>query len=88
MAIANNSERPAAPKARLATARELLNTVVPAYLSPPPSERALVTWLKRAGVPSLKANPAAIRGGGQTWWHVSGVERMLREKAGLIGGAQ
>jgi hypothetical protein len=72
-------------RARMATARELLDTVVPAYLTPIPSERALVTWFKRFGVTGLKANPSAIRGGGKTWWHVADVEKMLREKAGLLG---
>lgn len=72
-------------RARLATLDELLATVIPAYLAPVPSRKTLGRWLEAAGINKLKANPAARRGGGTTWWHVAQVERMLRQKAGLIG---
>ena len=76
------------PKARLVDTATLLAVIVPAYLDPVPTKRSLTTWLHAAGINHLKANPGAKRGGGKVWWHASQVERLLRERAGLVGGAQ
>lgn len=75
-------------RARLATVDELLEKLVPQYLTPVPSRRAFIEWLGRAGVDRLKANPTAKRGGGACWYHVSQVERLLRQRAGMAGCAE
>ena len=73
------------PRARLATLDELRATVLSAYLQPVPSDKTLRAWFKEAGIPRLKSNPTAKHGGGIVWWHVAAVEKLLRQKAGLIG---
>ncbi len=69
--------------ARTATLDELLKTVVPLFVSPPPSKRRLKSWLDRARVSRCKANPLASRGGGQVYYNVSGVEKYFRRRMGL-----
>jgi hypothetical protein len=72
-AILNNS-------ARLATLGHLLQTVIPAYLTPSPSPETLRTWFDTAGIPRFKSNPAAKRGGGPVFYSVSAVEKFLQSR--------
>ena len=72
-AILNNS-------ARLATLGHLLQTVIPAYLTPSPSPETLRTWFDQAGIPRFKSNPAAKRGGGPVFYSVSAVEKFLQSR--------
>ena len=56
--------------ARLATLDGLLETVIPAFLNPPPSRETLRAWFDAARIPRFKANPSAKRGGGQVYYSV------------------
>ena len=56
--------------------------LVSKYLAPLPSKRAFRAFLRRNGVPSLKPNPAARRGGGVPYYHVATIERILRTRCG------
>jgi hypothetical protein len=78
---------PKAPeiRARLATIDQLRETLLPQYLDPVPSRRSLKEWFRRAKLSSLKANPAARRGGGAVWYSVAQVERLLRQRSGMAG---
>jgi len=78
------SKRPAT-RARLATIDQLRETLLHTYLDPVPTRRALKEWFKRANLSSLKANPAARRGGGTVWYSVAQVERLLRQRSGMAG---
>ena len=71
-------------KAMTATLEVLLapGGLVAAYMDPIPSPRRFARWLKQAGVPKLKPNPAARRGGGTPYFHVATVERILRQRSG------
>ncbi len=66
--------------ARLATLDELLKTVIPAYLTPPPGRETLRDWFDEARIPRFKSNPAARRGGGPVFYSVSAVEKFLRSR--------
>ncbi|MEI7939401.1 MAG: hypothetical protein WCK27_22175 [Verrucomicrobiota bacterium] len=63
---------------RLATLDVLLETTIPAFLSPPPSRDTLREWFDRARIPRFKANPLARRGGGHVYYSVAAVEKFLR----------
>ncbi len=67
-------------QARLATLKRLRETILPQYLDPIPSDDTLRTWFDNAGVPRLKANPVAERGGGIVQYSVSHVEKFLRSR--------
>jgi len=67
-------------RARLATLAQLRTTVLPAYLDPIPCNRTLQIWFDQAGIPRLKANAAAKRGGGPCFWSVSHVEKFFRTR--------
>lgn len=82
--IAKKKER---PRARLMTLVALYENVIPLWFDPPPKPRTVEGWMKEAGVPRYKANLKATAGGGISYWSVPHVERMLRAKAGLKGGA-
>jgi hypothetical protein len=75
------------PKARLATLGELRPTLLAAYLNPVPPVKTLRIWFKSAGIPRLKANPAAKRGGGPAYYSVAAIEKFLRSRSGLLGVA-
>lgn len=66
--------------ARLATLESLLETVIAAHLSPPPSRETLRDWFADAGIPRFKANQTAKRGGGTTYYSVPHVEKFLRSR--------
>jgi hypothetical protein len=66
--------------ARLATLNQLLQTLIPAYLAPPPSHETLRAWFDQARVPRFKANPAAKRGGGPVFYSVAAVEKLLQSR--------
>lgn len=72
----NNAEQ----NARLATLDELLETTIPAFISPPPCRETLRSWFDQAQVPRLKSNPAAKRGGGVVWYSVAHVEKFFRSR--------
>jgi len=71
--VTNNS-------ARLATIDQLLQTVIPAYLTPSPSVFTLRLWFDRARIPRFKSNPTAKRGGGTVFYSVSAVEKFLQSR--------
>jgi hypothetical protein len=66
--------------ARLATLDQLLRTVIPAYLAPPPGRETLRDWFDQARIPRFKANPTAKRGGGTVFYSVSAVEKFLQSR--------
>jgi hypothetical protein len=66
--------------ARMATIDQLLKTVIPVFLAPPPSRETLRHWFDQARIPRFKANPVAKRGGGPVFYSVSGVEKFLRNR--------
>ncbi len=66
--------------ARLATLDELLKTVIPAYLTPPPGRESLRDWFDQARIPRFKANPTAKRGGGTVFYSVAAVEKFLHSR--------
>ncbi len=74
------TERNSNTTARLATVDQLRQTVIPIYLDPVPSRVSLRAWLDRNQVPRFKTNPLAIRGGGQVWYSVAAVEKLLRQQ--------
>lgn len=66
--------------ARLATLDQLLKTIIPAYLTPPPSRETLREWFDAARIPRFKANPTARRGGGPVYYSVAAVEKFLQSR--------
>ncbi len=66
--------------ARLATINQLLQTVIPAYLTPAPSAFTLRVWFDKARIPRFKSNPTARRGGGTVFYSVSAVEKFLQSR--------
>jgi hypothetical protein len=66
--------------ARLATLDQLLETVIPAYLTPSPSHETLRAWFDKARIPRFKSNPAAKRGGGPVFYSVNAVEKFLQSR--------
>jgi hypothetical protein len=65
--------------ARLATLDELIQNVIPLFLSPVPSRDTLRDWFDRAKIPRFKVNPTARRGGGRVYYSIPAVEKLLRE---------
>jgi hypothetical protein len=65
---------------RLSSLEWLLETVIPAYLTPPPSRETLRDWFDTAGIPRFKANPTAKRGGGPVYYSVAAVEKFLQSR--------
>lgn len=76
-AIDGKTER---ARARLATIEALRSDFLPKHLDPVPSTKTLHAWFKRANVPFFKANPAARGGGGQIFYSVSAVEKLIRRR--------
>ena len=68
------------PTARLASLDGLLETIIPAFLNPPPSRETLRDWFDDARIPRFKANPAAKRGGGPVYYSVAAVEKFLQTR--------
>jgi len=66
--------------ARLATLDQLVQTLIPAYLTPVPSHETLRDWFDTARIPRFKANPAAKRGGGPVFYSVVAVEKFLQTR--------
>ena len=71
---------PVQSTARLATLEQLLQTVIPAYLTPAPSRETLREWFDAARIPRFKANPSARRGGGPVFYSVAAVEKFLQTR--------
>ena len=68
------------PAARLASLDQLLQTVIPAYLTPPPARDTLRDWFDQARIPRFKCNPVAKRGGGTVFYSVAAVEKLLTSR--------
>ena len=68
------------PTARLATLEQLVQTLIPAYLTPTPSHETLREWFDEARIPRFKANPTAKRGGGPVYYSVAAVEKFLQTR--------
>ena len=66
--------------ARLATLNQLLQTVIPEYLTPAPSAFTLRVWFDRERIPRFKSNPTAKRGGGTVFYSVAAVEKFLQSR--------
>lgn len=66
--------------ARAATLNKLIVDTIPLYISPVPSHETLRAWFDSAGIPRLKANPSAQRGGGPVYYSVAAVEKLLRQR--------
>ena len=66
--------------ARLATLDQLIETLIPAFLAPPPSRETLRDWFDSARIPRFKSNPTARRGGGPVYYSVSAVEKFLQSR--------
>lgn len=69
-------------RARLTTVESLRANLLPAYFEPVPSTKSVHAWLRRAGVPRFKANLGAKRGGGQVFYSVAAVEKLIRQRTG------
>jgi hypothetical protein len=65
-------------KARLATMDELIQNVLPLFITPIPSRETLRSWFDRAHIPRLKTSPTARRGGGALYYDVEAVKKFLR----------
>lgn len=63
---------------RLATLATLKRDVLPGYFGELPSDETLRHRLRSAGIPFIKTNRAARRGGGAVWWDIAAVDRYLR----------
>jgi hypothetical protein len=63
---------------QLATLDQLIQTLIPAYLMPPPGRETLRDWFDKARIPRFKSNPTAARGGGPVYYSVSAVEKFLQ----------
>jgi hypothetical protein len=64
--------------ARLATIDELVENILPNFITPIPSRETLRDWFDHAHVPRFKSNPMAKRGGGAVYYSVAAVEKFLR----------
>lgn len=67
-------------QARLATLAEIRQNILPNYLTPVPSMETIRDWFNQAKIPRFKSNPAAKRGGGQCYYSLSAVEKLLRSR--------
>jgi len=68
------------PQARSATLDEIIETILPLFISPVPSRDTVRNWLDSAKVPRFKSNPTARRGGGICYYQVAGVEKLMRAR--------
>jgi hypothetical protein len=66
------------PTARLATVDELIEKVIPNFLTPVPSRRRLRELFNREKIPRFKANSQAKRGGGEVFYSVVAVEKLFK----------
>jgi trehalose utilization protein len=66
--------------ARLATLNQLIETILPNFLTPVPSRDTLRIWFDAAKIPRFKSNPSAKRGGGTVFYSVPGVEKFLHSR--------
>lgn len=55
----------------------ILLQIIPLYISPTPCAATVKAWLKAWKIPSIKANPAAKRGGGHVFYSAAAVEKRL-----------
>jgi hypothetical protein len=65
---------------RLATLDQLIQTIIPLFISPVPCRETLRDWFDEAHIPRFKANPAAKRGGGPCFYSVPAVEKFFRSR--------
>lgn len=82
--------KPQTTQARTAALEQLKETTLRAYLNPIPSNETLRHWFDKAGIPRLKSNPHARRGGGRIYYSVAAVEKLLRQMlpGRLVGGSK
>ncbi len=66
--------------ARVATLNQLIKTTLPNFIDPIPCRATLRTWMNKANVPRMKANPTARKGGGIVFYSVPHVERMFKSR--------
>lgn len=71
---------------RLATLARIKSDVLPGYFDELPSDETLRNHFRAAGIPFIKRNRAAKRGGGPVFWEISAIERYL--KAQLKSGGK
>lgn len=65
---------------RLASLDVIRRDILPLHINPVPTKPTLRTWFDAAGIPRLKCNPSAKRGGGPCFYSVSAVEKLLRSR--------
>jgi hypothetical protein len=66
--------------ARLETLAVLMETVIPAILSPTPAAITVRGWFDDWRIPRYKANALCRHGGGRVYYSVPHVERALRAR--------
>lgn len=71
---------------RLASLKVIKSDILPNYITPLPTDPTLHSWFDRAGIPKLKCNPTAKRGGGTVYYSVSAIEKLLRSRMTLTTG--
>jgi len=64
----------------MATLGQLMANTFPVFLDPVPKKTTVKAWLDTARIPRFKANPAAIRGGGDVYYSVAAVEKFLASR--------
>jgi hypothetical protein len=74
------NEQPSTVGPRAATLDWLIENTLPNFVSPVPSRETLRSLFDREGVPRMKANCAARRGGGPVYYQVCAVEKLFRAK--------
>jgi hypothetical protein len=67
----------------MASLDQLLETTIPAFLSPAPCRASLRVWFDQARIPRFQFNPTAKRGGGKVYYSVSAVEKFLKSRTML-----
>jgi hypothetical protein len=66
--------------ARFATLDELIQSMLPNWISPVPSRETLRAWFDASRVPRTKSNPLAKRGGGPVFYSVDAVEKIFKNR--------
>jgi hypothetical protein len=64
----------------VATLGQLIETILPNFITPVPSRDTLRHWFDSAKIPRFKSSPTAKRGGGSCYYSVAAVEKLLRSK--------
>lgn len=75
-----NESKAKTTAARLASLDELIENILPNFISPVPQPDTIRSWFDAAKIPRFKANPTAKRGGGRVFYSVSAVEKFLGQR--------